>query len=557
MQIAFFLLLLSYVIPILGQPWISVQNEILAFFCVMTLTFKVANKPHIKVALNTPICVLLIMQGMMLLQIMVGNSYYLGDFVNWSLYLIASCLCLIVGQNISAEGKTSGNNLGVMLAYTLLCAGLVSVMIAIFQNFNLYMDSEWIVRTAGTRAGANLGQPNHFATLSSIALVSLMYLSEKVPLKKLIIYPLASVLVLGIVLSNSRTGLLELIFISLGGYYFFRKIRGNYISSPLYLLVAYWLMLLLWQVWSSQTFSSIEHNNLVDKGASLGTRSCVWNDLIDAGVSRFWLGWGFGQTYAAQQSAATNLVCGDSYTYAHNFIIELFVGMGVLGLVLSFGLIFWLCRVTKKIRTIEEGYCIGVIGVVAIHSQLEFPYAYAYFLFPVMLMIGWITSMQQVSSDRVILISRRAILALLCSISITGLIWCFDYYRIQEDFRRARFEMLRIGQVDPEYKPPQIYLLTQLNEAIVSIRIMPSRDIPIEQLELLARASARYPWPVLASRYATALALHGDTVAAAKQLRIIKSVYGERIYDGLLQKWSQAKPEDLTQFNIVLEKLND
>jgi len=557
MQIAFLLLLLSYIFPILGQPWISAQNEVFAYICVMVMTFSVAKNTRVKVKLNAPIYVLLTMQSMMIIQIILGKTYYLGDFVNWSLYLLASCLCLIVGQNFSMEEEASKNTLGIMLAGTLLCGGLVSVLLAILQSQNLYMESEWIVRTAGIRAGANLGQPNHFATLASTGLVSLMYLSEKFTLKKRIIYPLASVLVFGIILSSSRTGLLELLFISLGGYCFFRKTRRHYIFSPLYLIAAYCLIRLLWQVCSLQTSLSIQYDSLVDKGTSFGTRACVWSDLIDAGVTRFWLGWGFGQTFAAQQSAATSLICGDSYTYAHNLVIELFVGMGVLGLVLTVGLIIWIYRVTKKIRTIEEGYCIGVIGVVAIHSQLEFPYAYAYFLFPVMLMIGWITSMQQVSSDRVILISRRSILALLCSISITGLIWCFDYYRIQEDFRRARFEMLRIGQVDPEYKPPHIYLLTHLNEAIVSIRIVPSRDIPIEQLELLARASARFPWPVLASRYATALALHGDTVAAAKQLRIIKSVYGERIYDGLLQKWSQAKPEDLTQFNIVLEKLND
>lgn len=557
MQIAFFLLLLSYVVPILGQPWISVQNEILAFVCVMTLTFKVANKPRIKVALNTPICVLLIMQGMMLLQIMVGNSYYLGDFVNWSLYLLASCLCLIVGQNISAEGKTSGNNLGVMLAYTLLCAGLVSVMIAIFQNFNLYMDSEWIVRTAGARAGANLGQPNHFATLSSFALASLMYLSGKFSYKKWTIYPIAMVLVLGIVLSNSRTGLLELIFISLGGYYFFKKIRGKYNFNPLFILVAYCLVLVIWQTWNSQTSFLVPHDNLADKGASLGTRACVWSHLIDAGMMRFWLGWGFGQTYAAQQSAVTNSICGDSYTYAHNIIIELFIGMGVLGMVLSVAFFLWLYRVARKIRTIDEGYCVVVIGLVAIHSQFEFPYAYAYFLFPVMLMVGWINSIQQLSSDHVVSISRKSILAILAFVSVTGLIWCFDYFRIQEDFRRARFEMLKIGQVDPEYKPPQIYLLTQLNEAIVAIRLVPSQDMAIGQLELLARASARFPWPVLASRYATALALNGDSVAAAKQLRIIKSVYGEKIYDGVLQRWSQAKSEDLKRFNVVLEKTNE
>jgi O-antigen ligase len=557
MRTAFILLAFSYIVPIIGQPWISAQNEVLAFAGVVLLVFHAAKVNRTRVIINSPLCILLLMQGALFIQFITGRVHYTGDFVNWMLYLLTSCLCILAGQTFTVKGETTEYSLSIKLAIVFVCVSLISVIIAIAQSLNLYLDSEWIVRTVGSRAGSNLGQPNHFATLCSIGLVSLMYLAERFNFKKLTTYLGALFLLFGLVLSASRTGVLEVILISVGGYLFYRKIRQDYLINPIFVIGGYWVIRLAWQLWSAQTSEVIDYVSIVQLETSPGSRTCVWKSLIDSGVTRFWSGWGLGQIYEAQQNAISLNPCGDSYTYAHNIVIELFVGLGVLGLLLSIGFIAWFFKVSRNAKTIEEGYCVGVIGVVVVHSQLEFPYAYAYLLFPIMLLIGRVTYIQESSSSKVLSIPRATVMMLLLTIVLIGSIWCVDYFRSQEEFRRVRFEMLKIGQIDRGYRSPRVYLLTQLSEAMEAIRVVPSQKITAEQLRLLERTSARFPWPVLSSRYATALALNDDVNAAVRQLNIIHSVYGDRIFLGLLQRWREAESDDLAKLNAVLEKLNE
>ena len=60
------------------------------------------------------------------------------------------------------------------------------------------------------RPGANVGQPNQLATLVLISVASLVYLFETRRLSSLAALPMAAILLLGLAVTESRTGALSL-----------------------------------------------------------------------------------------------------------------------------------------------------------------------------------------------------------------------------------------------------------------------------------------------------------------------------------------------------------
>jgi hypothetical protein len=167
-----------------------------------------------------------------------------------------------------------------------------------------------------------------------------------------------------------------------------------------------------------------------------------------------------------------------------------------------------------------------------IQSLLEFPFAHAYFLLPLALMAGAVTTSpellrQQAAHVRYVPGGGVLLLALATTAALGLLGW--EYFQVETDFRARRFERANIGIrfEQGDVQPPLI--LDQLVALNASAEFVVRAEMPAAQLIAMRKLARRFH--ILSTRleYARALALNGRLPEAEHELQIIRSSYeGER-----------------------------
>jgi hypothetical protein len=122
-----------------------------------------------------------------------------------------------------------------------------------------------------------------------------------------------------------------------------------------------------------------------------------------------------------------------------------------------------------------------------------------------------------------------------------------EYVAIEEDFRMARFEALRIGQTPSDYSRPTVHLQTQLEVMLAASRMVPAPEMRPVDIELLRTAAMRFPWTAIQNRYALSLALNGNPDEAIRQLRVMRAMHGEKHYQALKANWLQLASDKYPQ----------
>ncbi|MNZ98869.1 hypothetical protein D3C78_1181740 [compost metagenome] len=184
--------------------------------------------------------------------------------------------------------------------------------------------------------------------------------------------------------------------------------------------------------------------------------------------------------------------------------------------------------------------------------MLEFPLDYAFFLFPVGLLLGMVEADQQVSA---LFSIPRWVQAGAVAVFVVGLGLVWREYRVvEEDYRLMRFESARIGSLKAEQKAPDVVLLTQLREFLRFARTEAREGMSPSELGWMGKVVHRYPYPPSLFRYALALGLNRQPMAAYKQMLILRSLHGDERYDEGLAA-IQAMLESHPQLDDLLARL--
>ena len=551
---------LSWLAPLHFPPWVSWHSEILSFFAVFLLAWygllsavKKADACHISFpATALPFIALGVISG---IQGTAGAVAFLGDVFVFELYVALCVMCLALGFASSRQALAPGsmtcdggyeNPALTLLAFVLTVGALASAVVAFAQVFELWEHFSWINRMPQLRRpGGNLGQPNHLATLLLMGTVSLLFLYELGKLKALQSVLIFLVLGTALAASESRTGVLS--FLLLSGWWFAKNKRGGFRLSPWVIALAAIGFLGLFWAWPS-IFTFIQQSSGLgaEVNTKAGSRLVVWAQLLEALAQRPCWGWGLGQIPEAHNAVAHTHTVSEPFSYSHNILLDLALGMGVpltALLVLVTGV--WLWQRVRAANQLLQWYCLAVALPVAVHSMLEFPFAYAYFLVPVMFALGALEGMA--GGKPALRIGLRPITAVLLGVSILGA-WSFvEYLKIEEDFRAARFEALRLGQTPGGYQKPKVILLTQLGALLEGARISPKPDMSPDELALSKRVALRFPWTATQNRYALSLALNGNPEEAVRQLRVMKALHGEKTYQEIKANWNTLAQDKYPQ----------
>lgn len=556
--LAFGLLLLSWLNPLHIGPWVSWHNEALAFGAAALLTVAVLSQ-HRKnsVPLRIPASALIWPVGgaVVVIQVATGQMDFLGDGILLVLYGLLIFSAVASGHTLGQAASLEQEEAPVLcqLASVVLLGALLSSVIAIVQTLDIWPESEWISRAYSLRRpGGNIAQPNQLATLQLMGIVSLNYLLALRKFRGLaasLVYPL---LIAGLGLTESRSGVVSAAVLVVFVFCYRQHALGErswvqVVAGFVFLIICFkYLPLLSLQL---QQAGSPQPAQLA-ANLSAGSRLVIWPQLIVASLLHPWLGWGLHQVPMAHNAVLHAYSVGEAFTYAHNIVLELVLGVGYpLGITAVVFVVVWFVTRLRKISDASTWYCMALVIPLTVHSLLEFPFAYAYFLVPAALAVGVLEA--KLFPDKYITV-KWAYACFGYVVFVLVLLWsALEYIQIEEDFRVARFEALRIGKTPASYDRPNIILLTQLDAMLTGIRLVPTPAMSAESIESARKVAMRFPWPSTQNRYALALALNGNPEEATRQLKVMRAMHGDKTYEGIKASWQELARDKYPQLAAI------
>jgi hypothetical protein len=233
-----------------------------------------------------------------------------------------------------------------------------------------------------------------------MGLISLGLLFQQGKLKAVYAVVLAALLLFVMTLSGSRSSWLYLLMMSGLAWWWARRDTAlrPLLSYSLSLIAGFGLMHLVVQlpfmagVDSTNTVERLYRELLSNEGSTVWMKFYMWHEAWLMFMQSPWLGVGFGQFawhhFQLLPVLRPNYIFG-LYTNAHNLIFQLAAEAGIAGLLALFGSLgVWFYGLRRATQSAAHWWGYAVLGVLAIHSLLEYPLWYAYFVAIAAILLG-------------------------------------------------------------------------------------------------------------------------------------------------------------------------
>lgn len=318
-----------------------------------------------------------------------------------------------------------------LLAWGLLLASVLSTVIALTQYFGVSKALGSLAAHSQGQVFANLRQRNHFASLTTLGVLSLVWLSAHGTPKRFprrLMWPLGLLLLTGTAVAASRTGVVQLMAL-VGLAICWRGQASARILRRLLLAIALFAAILLAQfAWSTPGQGASLLMRLMGDAPDCHGRRMLWANLLDAVAQRPWLGWGWHElAYAAYASNGRPRFCA-VVENAHNLPLHIAVELG-LPAALAFCLVcVWAVVRSKPWADTNPPRQLGwgVLLLIAIHSMVEYPLWYG----PFQMVLGLGLGLLLHTSEPALRISRLALLT-------TGVFFMGTAAYVHSDYRRV------------------------------------------------------------------------------------------------------------------------
>lgn len=247
------------------------------------------------------------------------------------------------------------------------------------------------------RPFGNFRQPNHLGTFSVLGLLAAWWRYRR----GLDTAPATAVLALlacsGVVLSGSRTALVELVAVSICLLLWFR--HGNAFERAVFVAAPLWVWLMTLGLQALLVMGTGDFQAVVEReSSSLNLRVRYALDAWQLALKHPWWGVGWGELGRARFTELQGQNLQENTLNAHNLLLHLAAELGLLGatLVLVPALaMFWRLRPWVSQRTThptedrtDAHWAWLVLVALATHSLTEYPLWYMPFLLPAAFAVG-------------------------------------------------------------------------------------------------------------------------------------------------------------------------
>ncbi len=317
--------------------------------------------------------------------------------------LAAAAVLLLAGA--AARGADSRGRAFAVFCLAWTVAGVANVAIGAVQVFApAWADGDWIAQSSIVgRAVGNLRQPNHLSSVLLWAAIAVIALGELGHLRRAVVAGIQAAMIFGVVLTASRTGLVSVGVLAVWGLLdrgLSRGTRALLLASPLLYALA-WMGMAGWAEASHHTFGGAAR--LAETDVS-GSRFGVWSNTLALIRQNSWTGVGFGEFNFAWTLSPFPGRPVAFFDHTHNLVLQLAVELGLPLAAGVTGLLLWgLVSVWRRglagalaqdhagLR--EQGVAQRAAGMfvlmIGLHSLLEYPLWYAYFLLPAAWAFGY------------------------------------------------------------------------------------------------------------------------------------------------------------------------
>ena len=548
---------LPWLLPTRALPWATFYAEALAaatMIVACTWALAIGGRDSSRVKVDASARAMLLLALVPVAQAASGLLIYRWEAVLPSAYLAAAAVVVIASNRAQTLAPWK---LAEAVWASLVLAAFVSVGLALRQ----WLQLDWGMFAAPTsspgRATANVGQPNNLSTLLCWGLVGLWWGWRRSRLQGWVTVSAAAFLIVGIVLAQSRTawpvllgmgamaalgrrhlapGRSGLVFAGLGVWYIALTVALSDIASALLLT-------------SPRPLSDL---------SDVGLRPVIWKVALHAVLDRPWSGFGWNQFLVAwvdiRPPQPTELV-----SYTHNIVLDLLVWNGLpIGVAIVVGVCVWIWRQRFALNGPEAWLLMTGLGVLAVHSLLELPHAYAYFLLPAAVMVGTLNGIG--NSQPAFTVGRAALgVALACLAALLAMI-VGDYRQIESQHQSQRLYEARIGTAGIPAPPPRPLVLKWVPDSDGHLRTTAREGIPRDQLLRWRDTLRRYPVMSSLYRHAVASSLNQDAQGAAWALGTLCALYSSDHCRAALAEWqdfaSQHAPARIVELPSAAVPLN-
>jgi O-antigen ligase len=308
--------------------------------------------------------------------------------------IAAAAFAAVAGAALAADDAVDAFG---AFSRALLLGGAASVVIAAVQVFAPgFADGTFIAAPAHPgRASGNLRQPNHLSTLLLWAVIAAAWLAETGVLRRVATFAIVAALTFALVLTASRTGLVGIVLLAAWGLLDRRLARAQrllLLATPL-LYAFFWLGATAWAAGRPEAFAG--EARLSAEGDISSSRLAIWSDTLGL-VARYpWSGVGFGEFNFAWTLTPFPQRPLAFFDHTHNLPLHLVVEMGIpLGGGVFMLLLVALWRAFVRSRGPVQPLpamrraAFMLVLTVGLHSLLEYPLWYAYFLLPTAFAFG-------------------------------------------------------------------------------------------------------------------------------------------------------------------------
>ena len=534
------------------QEWAAVVLGLCAMPLLVTQRYW--QQPEIPRIILLPVALMLIV----LVQSALGKMAYFGQTLLIAQYLLWATLLIMLGQRLRTQLGLPA--MATLLAAFLLLGAELNALLGVLQHYRWHtlLDPVVVVKM-GHAVYGNMAQPNHFADYITLGLISLGLLRMHWRMHTWQTTLLAAPLLFVLALSGSRSSWLYLS--CMAGMAFMWQRRDKtclpLLHYCLLLLPAFALMNGLVQLpWFAAGTSAAQR--LLEGGTGNSIRLYLWHEAWLILAQYPLLGAGFGQ-FAWQHfqlgPELHNTSIMGLYNNAHNLVMQVAAEMGMAGLLILLGtLALWFWQARNAQRTVFHwwGYCL--LAVLAIHSLLEYPLWYAYFLGVAALTLGMLdNTIYRLKLRGAGRLSTAAIL-LLGALSMAQL-W-LGYQNMEKTLAEQP-----TSASDNEYPKRTgkslvaLYgqpLLQPYAELFMSSMLPVSADHLSDRRALNERAMHFVPIGSVVYNQALLLALSGEQAAAQLQMERAIWSYPDNFMRASKQLTALAR-EDPTHFAALLE----
>lgn len=323
----------------------------------------------------------------------------------WSLALSGAGMIAAAALTAQVAAALQHAGLG-RAAFRAFCIGMVvaalaSSLIALVQVFAPdWGNVDWIAHSSiAGRAVGNMRQSNHLSSLLLWGIIAIVWLGEARVLRKGVDTALALLFIFAVVLSSSRTGAAGMLMLAVWGVLdrrLSKRSRALLLLAPV-IYAVFWFGASAWADQTHQVFGG--ETRFSTKGDISSSRYGIWANTLSLIKMHPWFGVGFGEFNFAWTLTPFPGRPVAFFDHTHNLPLQFAVELGLpLAALATAGLCWALLRALMLALQARASSDPGqapmrraafmMIFMVCVHSLLEYPLWYAYFLLPAAFAFG-------------------------------------------------------------------------------------------------------------------------------------------------------------------------